>query len=56
MVRKIVVFGSLLALLTVPTQVFAQLQTGSILIKAVDEQSSTVPGATVTLKGSVLPW
>ena len=55
MVRKIVVFGFLLALLTVPTQVFAQLQTGSILIKAVDEQSSTVPGATVTLTGPVLP-
>src|SRR3954447_17629117 len=33
----------------------AQVQTGSILVKANDEQNASVPGATVTISSSVLP-
>ncbi len=33
----------------------AQVQTGSILVKATDEQNANVPGATVTISSSVLP-
>jgi hypothetical protein len=38
-----------------PSLAFAQLQTGSILVKAVDDQGATVPGATVTVASPVLP-
>ncbi len=44
-----------LALALVPAYAFAQLQTGSILVKTVDDQGSSVPGATVTLTSPVLP-
>ena len=33
----------------------AQIQTGSILVKAVDEQGAIMPGATVTISSPVLP-
>jgi carboxypeptidase family protein/TonB-dependent receptor-like protein len=33
----------------------AQVQTGSILVKALDEQNASVPGATVTISSPVLP-
>jgi hypothetical protein len=33
----------------------AQVQTGSIIIKAVDEQGAVMPGATITLTSPVLP-
>jgi len=41
--------------LTVSTTAWAQIQTGSIFIKATDEQSAAVPGATITLTSPVLP-
>jgi len=34
---------------------WAQVQTGSIFVKAVDEQGAAVPGAALTLTGTVLP-
>ncbi len=34
---------------------FAQVQTGSIVVKAVDQQGAVVPGATVTINSPVLP-
>jgi hypothetical protein len=55
MIRRFVGVACLTTLAAVPTVAFAQLQTGSILVKAVDEQKSTVPGASVTLTGAVLP-
>ena len=56
MVRRSV-FLALLVLVCVWIAVpaFAQVQSGSILIKAVDEQNTAVPGATVTLTSPVLP-
>ena len=53
MFRKLGLLALVFAL--TPSLAFAQLQTGSILVKAVDDQGSTVPGATVTLTSSVLP-
>jgi hypothetical protein len=41
-----------LVLLSAPA--FAQVQTGSILVRAVDEQGAVVPGATVTISSPVL--
>jgi hypothetical protein len=56
MVRKLVQLGGALALVFVmPALAFAQLQSGSILVKAIDDQGSSVPGATVTLTSPVLP-
>jgi hypothetical protein len=54
--------GDRLRMLCVPlilaasaTVSFAQIQTGSIVVKAADEQGAIVPGATVTITSSVLP-
>jgi hypothetical protein len=57
MVRKLGLFGILLGLSLALTSspAWAQVQTGSIFVKAVDEQGAAVPGATVTLTGAVLP-
>lgn len=38
-----------------PALAFAQVQTGSILVKAVDQQGGVIPGATVTVTSPVLP-
>src|SRR5262245_29398856 len=46
---------ALLAAVVAPAQSWAQVQSGSIHVKATDEQASAVPGATVTLTSSVLP-
>ena len=35
--------------------VVAQVQTGSILVKATDEQGAVVPGATVAISSPILP-
>ena len=37
------------------TPAWAQIQTGSIFVKAADEQGAAVPGATITLTSPVLP-
>ncbi|MEZ5315796.1 MAG: carboxypeptidase regulatory-like domain-containing protein [Vicinamibacterales bacterium] len=44
-----------LSCLVVPGVAAAQVQTGSIFVKAVDEQGASVPGATVTATSPVLP-
>ncbi len=46
--------GSLFIVLAVAGAAFAQVQTGSILVKSVDEQGAVVPGATVTISSPVL--
>jgi hypothetical protein len=46
-------FMSVLALLAA-TSAFAQVQTGSILVKSVDEQGAVVPGASITISSPVL--
>ena len=55
--RKLGLIGILLVVLAAlgATPAFAQVQTGTVYVKAVDEQGSAVPGATVTLTGPVLP-
>jgi hypothetical protein len=57
MSRKLGLIGILLVVLVAfgTTPASAQVQTGTIYVKAVDEQGSAVPGATVTLTGPVLP-
>jgi hypothetical protein len=44
----------LAALALLATPVFGQIQTGSILVKAVDEQGGVLPGVTVTITSPVL--
>ena len=44
-----------LSVALVSTPAWAQVQTGSIFVKATDEQGAAVPGATVTLTSPVLP-
>src|SRR5690349_17488255 len=51
MKRFLNVFALLVAFAT-PS--FAQVQTGSILVRAVDEQGAVIPGATVTISSPVL--
>ena len=55
MVRKLGWMALALAFTLTPSLAFAQLQTGSILVKAVDDQGASVPGATVTVTSPVLP-
>ena len=56
MSRKLGLLGMFLLLsLTVSTPAWAQVQTGSIFVKATDEQGAAVPGATITLTSPVLP-
>jgi Carboxypeptidase regulatory-like domain/TonB-dependent Receptor Plug Domain len=55
-VRKSGLAGILLLLLAGTTgPAWAQVQTGSIFVKIVDDQGAAVPGATVTLTSPVLP-
>jgi hypothetical protein len=57
MSRKLGLFGILLALslALLPPPAWAQVQTGSIFVKAADEQGAAVPGAIVALTSPVLP-
>lgn len=57
MYRRLGLIGILLVVLVAfgTTSASAQVQTGTIYVKAVDEQGSSVPGATVTLTSPVLP-
>jgi hypothetical protein len=41
--------------LVAPTSAIAQIQTGSITVKAIDEQGAVIPGVSVSLSSSVLP-
>src|SRR5262245_60692678 len=44
-----------LALTVSATAASAQIQTGSIVVKAADDQGAVVPGVTVTISSAVLP-
>ena len=56
MSRKLGLFGILLVLsAALATPAWAQVQTGSIFVKATDEQGASVPGANVTLTSPILP-
>jgi len=43
------------AIMAIAARSFAQIQTGSITVKSVDEQGAVIPGVTVTLSSAVLP-
>lgn len=53
-IRRIVTFA-LIQILLLPAFVAAQVQTGSILVRATDEQGAAVPGASVSITSSILP-
>lgn len=56
MSRKLGLIGILLMLsLALTSPAWAQVQTGSIFVKATDQQGGVLPGATVTLTSPVLP-
>ncbi len=57
MARKFGFIAVLFALVSVlaPRMAQAQIQTGSILVKATDQQGAIVPGATVSITSPVLP-
>jgi len=52
--RSVLSVASVLSVLSVAVAA-AQIQTGSIIIKAVDEQGAVIPGVTVTVSSPVLP-
>ena len=52
--KRIVGFLAVLAALAFATTASAQVQTGSILVSAVDEQGALMPGVTITSASPVL--
>ena len=46
---------AVLSALSVATPSWAQVQTGTILVKAVDDQGAVVPGAAVSISSAILP-
>src|SRR6516165_4064302 len=46
--------AGILVTLFIPAVALAQVQTGSILVKSIDEQGAVVPGATATISSPVL--
>jgi carboxypeptidase family protein/TonB-dependent receptor-like protein len=42
-------------IITTATPAFGQIQTGSLLVRAVDEQGAVIPGASVTITSPVMP-
>ena len=52
--RRILRFFAVLVALAVAAPASAQVQTGSILVRATDEQGARVPGVTVTISSPVL--
>jgi hypothetical protein len=52
--RRIVSFFAVLTALALATPASAQVQTGSILVRALDEQGALMPGVTITLTSPVL--
>jgi hypothetical protein len=55
MVRKTGLLAVLVMLPVLASPVWAQVQSGSIFVKVVDDQGAVVPGVTVTLTSPVLP-
>ena len=57
MSRRLGLAGSILtlAMFVFTSTASAQVQSGSIVVKAIDPQSAVVPGAVVTLTSSVMP-
>ena len=55
MSRRLGLAPLLLAIVALATPAWAQVQTGSIFIKVIDEQNASVPGVTITLTSPVLP-
>jgi hypothetical protein len=49
------VLAGVLAIVAAATTALAQIQTGSIFVKAVDEQGAVIPGVTITITSPVLP-
>ena len=52
---RILRFLAVLVVVGLAAPAAAQVQTGSILVKAVDDQGAVVPGAGVTISSPVLP-
>src|SRR5262249_30054086 len=52
--KRIVSVVAALAVLALASTASAQVQTGSILVRAVDEQGALMPGVTITLTSPVL--
>src|SRR5690348_8494523 len=52
--KRLLRFLAVMTALGVATTAAAQVQTGSILIRAVDDQGGVVPGATITISSPVL--
>jgi hypothetical protein len=52
--RRIINVIALLIAIGVPARASAQIQTGSLLVKVVDEQGAVMPGATITISSPVL--
>jgi hypothetical protein len=52
--RRIRIVTSTLAMLMLTVVASAQIQTGSILVRAADEQGGVMPGVSVTISSSVL--
>src|SRR5687767_15803426 len=55
MLRKLALFVFLLLLPSLTVPALAQVQSGSIFVKIVDEQGAALPGVTVTVTSPVLP-
>jgi len=51
---RILRFMAILAAVGIAAPAFAQVQTGSILVKAADEQGGVMPGVAITISSSVL--
>jgi len=49
------VIGSLALVVAWATSAFAQVQTGSLTVRALDEQGAVIPGVTVSLTSPVMP-
>jgi hypothetical protein len=54
MARLVRFLALVVATLSVAAPAFAQVQTGSILVKAVDEQGAVMPGVSITISSPVL--
>src|SRR5207247_8024531 len=52
--KRIVSFFAVLLAVAIATPAGAQIQTGSILVRATDEQGAVVPGVTITISSPVL--
>ena len=55
MLRTLRVVAIVLLVSVLAAPAWAQVQTGSILVKVVDDQGASIPGLTVTVTSPVLP-